>query len=166
MGPVRSLAFSGSDTLLCGDDGNNIKAFDLRHTSRPLQRVRNSAFAHEDAQCALFVSATGQCWPGGGGTVFAAAAELADDDDDDDTDPVDDGKGGTAGRTYLSDRLDGCIHVFAPRPSGTWEYRSTLADETGLISSVSVLGSAGAYPLISFVFSRRPMKRVHCRRCA
>lgn len=27
MGPVRSLAFSGSDTLLCGDDGNNIKAF-------------------------------------------------------------------------------------------------------------------------------------------
>lgn len=152
---MRSLAFSGSDTLLCGDDGNNIKAFDLRHTSRPLQRVRNSAFAHEDAQCALFVSATGQCWPGGGGTVFAAAAELADDEDDDET--VEDAKGGTASRTYLSDRLDGCIHVFAPRPSGTWEYRSTLADETGLISSVSVLGSAGALLLIAFVFSWRPM---------
>ena len=27
MGPVRSLAFSGADTLLCGDDGNNLKAF-------------------------------------------------------------------------------------------------------------------------------------------
>ena len=27
MGPVRSLALSGADTLLCGDDGNNLKAF-------------------------------------------------------------------------------------------------------------------------------------------
>jgi hypothetical protein len=150
---VRSLASSSSDTLLCGDDGNNIEAFDLRHTSR------TSAFAHEDAQCALFVSVTGQCWPGGGGTVFAAAAELADDDDEN-------GKGATAGRTYLSDRVDGCIHVFAPRPSSTWEYPSMPADETGLISSVSVLGSAGAYPLISFVFSRHPVKRVLCTRCA
>ena len=27
MGPVRSVAFSGSDMLFCGDDGNNLKTF-------------------------------------------------------------------------------------------------------------------------------------------
>ena len=85
--------------------------------------------------------------------------ELVNDDNEN-------GNGATAGRTYLSDHVDGCIHVFAPRPSSTWEYRSMPADETGLISSVSVLGSAGAYPLISFVFSRHPVKRVLCTRCA
>jgi hypothetical protein len=38
-------------------------------------------------------------------------------------------------RSYLTDRLDGCLHLFTRRREA-WEYRATLADETGLISCV------------------------------
>ena len=74
---MRSLAFSGADTLLCGDDGNNLKVFDLRHVSRPLRKIRNTAFAHENAQCAVSVQQSGACWPGGGGAIFTAAVRCA-----------------------------------------------------------------------------------------
>ena len=120
--PARAVSVAelvpGQPALLAGDDGNNLKSFDLRKLDAPIARVRNSAFEHEDAQCAL---ALGQ-----GGALLAAAAELSDD-----------AAPSGEGRQYLTDRLDGCVHVFVPRTVG-WEYRSTLADETGLISSIAV----------------------------
>ena len=129
MGPVRSLLCAPGGRLLAGDDGNNLKSFDLRKLDAPLARVRNSAFAHEDAQCAL---ALGQ-----GGALLAAAAELSDD-----------APPSGEGRQYLTDRLDGCVHVFVPRTVG-WEYRSTLADETGLISSIAIANTVSAPDLPS-----------------
>jgi WD40 repeat protein len=146
MGPVRALCFvGGGSEVMCGDDGNSLKIFDIRRPDTPMRKLRNSQFAQEDAQCALLLTPNG--------TLIAGAAELADDDDvDDDDDGEKQGASGTgapADSGYLADRLDGCLHIFTPQfgadcAGSTWDYHATLSDETKLISCVDMRQDQGA----------------------
>jgi hypothetical protein len=137
VGRVASLCYvEGRGQLLCGDDGNNLKVFELRlpppaldYRPEPL-KLPNTAFAHHTAQNALTLAGGDVGEP----VLLAAAAELSSDE----LEARARGEGATGYR--LAENLDGCVHVFgaAAGAAAGWAYRATLADESGLISAIAL----------------------------